>query len=66
MGASCSAVYNTGDGGYRVTYNPVRKTGITKENLERLKEVHPEIYAEFVTVQTSRRFNIKQTKPEAA
>ena len=34
--------------------------------MERLKEVYPEIYAEYVTVQTSRRFNIKQTKPEAA
>lgn len=66
MGTSCTAVYGNGDGGYRVTYNPIRKTGITKENLERLKETHPDIYAEYVTVQTSRRFIIKQTKPEAA
>ena len=66
MGSSCTAVYDTGSGGYKVTYNPIRKSGITKENMERLKEVYPEIYAEYVTVQTSRRFNIKQTKPEAA
>lgn len=66
MGQSSSAVYDTGEGGFKVTYNPVRKLGITKENLERLKEVHPDIYAEYVTTQVSRRFNIKETKPEAA
>ena len=66
MGNSCSATYDTSDGGYLVTFNPVRKAGISKENLERLKAVHPEIYREYVTTQTSRRFNIKQTKPEAA
>lgn len=66
MGTSCSAVYDTGDGGYKVTYNPIRTPGITKENLERLKAVHPDIYAEYVTVQISRRFNIRQTKPNAA
>jgi len=67
MGHSSSATYDTGDGGgYLVSYNPVRKVGITKENLERLKAVHPEIYREYVTTQTSRRFSIKQTKLEAA
>ena len=66
MGQSSSAVYDSGDGGYRVTYTPIRKASITKENLERLKEVHPDIYAEYVTMQTSRRFNIRQTAPEAA
>ena len=66
MGQSNSAVYDSGNGGYRVTYTPIRKAGVTKENLERLREVHPDIYAEYVTTQTSRRFNIKETKPEAA
>ncbi len=66
MGQSSSAVYDSGNGGYRVTYTPIRKAGVTKENLERLREVHPDIYAEYVTTQTSRRFNIKETKPEAA
>ena len=66
MGTSSSAVYDTGDGGYKVTYNPVRKSGISKENLERLKAVHPDIYEEYVTTQISRRFSIKQTKAEAA
>lgn len=66
MGQSSSAFYDYGDGGYLVTYNPVRKPGISKENLERLKVVHPDIYDEFVTTQVSRRFSIKQTKPDAA
>lgn len=66
MGTSSCAVYDTGDGGYTVTYNPVRKSGISKENLERLKAVHPDIYEEYVTTQISRRFCIKQTKAEAA
>ena len=46
--------------------NPVRKTGISKDNLIRLKEVHPEIYSEYVTVSESRRFNIRQSKADAA
>ena len=66
MGRSSTAFYDCGDGGIRVTYNPVRKPGISKENLDRLKIVHPDIYDEFVTIQESRRFNIKQTKPLAA
>ncbi|MBO4913798.1 MAG: YqaJ viral recombinase family protein [Oscillospiraceae bacterium] len=66
MGRSSTAFYDCGDGGIRVTYNPVRKPGISKENLDRLKIVHPDIYDEFVTIQESRRFSIKQTKPLAA
>ena len=66
MGTSCSATYDNGDSEYLVTYNPVRTPGITKENLERLKLLHPEIYKEYVTVQVSRRFYLKQVKPGAA
>ena len=66
MGHSCSAVFFDGISDYTVTYNPVRKTGISKEDLERLKLAHPEIYREYVTTKTSRRFNIKKAKAEAA
>ena len=66
MGLSSSALYETSDGGVEVTYNPVRKTGISKEDLERLKAVHPDIYAEYVTTSESRRFNVKKLKPLAA
>lgn len=63
MGGSCSAVCADGS---TVTWKPVRKVGISKENLERMKEVHPDIYAEYATVSESRRFNVRAPKAEAA
>jgi len=66
MGNSSKATYEDTSGTVTVTYNPVRKTGISKDNLIRLKEVHPEIYSEYVTVSESRRFNIRQSKADAA
>ena len=66
MGNSSKATYEDAGGTVTVTYNPVRKTGISKDNLIRLKEVHPEIYSEYVTVSESRRFNIRQSKADAA
>ncbi len=63
MGTSCVGVC---ENGCTVTWNPVRRTGISKAGLEKLKEVHPEIYAEYVTTSESRRFIVKQNKPEAA
>lgn len=63
MGNRCSAV---SEDGLTVTWNPVRKSGISKEGLERLKVVHPDIYAEYVTYSESRRFRIKRPKEEAA
>lgn len=66
MGKSCAATYEDADRLFTVTFNPIRKPVISKEGLERMKEVHPEIYQEYVTISESRRFNIKETKPEAA
>ena len=66
LGRSSKATYEDADGTYTVTYNPVRKTGIPKEKLERMKEVYPEIYSEYVTVSESRRLSIKQAGPKAA
>ena len=63
MGKSCSAI---SEDGCTITWNPVRKTGVSKEGLERLKAVHPDIYTEYVTISESRRFNIKRPKPNAA
>ena len=61
MGTSCSA---TAEDGNTVIWKTVRKPQIYKENLRRLKEACPDIYAEYVTFSESRRFSIKQ--PEAA
>ncbi len=63
MGHSCTAVC---EDGCIVSWKPVRKVGISKSDLDRLKEVYPEIYAEYTTVSESRRFHIKPPKPEAA
>ena len=64
MGTSCTAVCE--GSGHTVTWNPSHRVTIDKNGLERLKEVHPDIYAEYITVSESRRFSVKRTKPEAA
>ncbi len=52
--------------GHTISWKPIRKLGISKDGLERLKAVYPDIYAEYVTVSESRRFYVKAPKPEAA
>lgn len=66
MGQSCTAVCQQNGGAYTVTYNPVKKTGIDKDNLLRLKLEHPDIYDQFVTVSEFRRFSVKFSEVEAA
>ena len=66
MGASCRAVgkYNGVD--YTVTYNPVRKPTVAKDNLLRLQMNHPEIYDEYVTTSEYRLFHVRAKTSEAA
>ena len=59
MGKSCKAVCQQDGVNYIVTYNPVRKSSIDKDNLMRLKLDHPDIYEQYVTVSESRRFSVK-------
>lgn len=66
MGNSCTATCSIGENPYLITYNPVRKSSIVKEQLARLEEQHPDIYNEFVTVTESRRFYVKKDGSEAA
>ena len=66
MGTSCKAVYEDGADSYTVTFNPTRKVSIPKEMLERLREVHPDIYKEYAVVSIGRRFDVKKAKPKAA
>ncbi len=63
LGTSCTGIC---ENGCTVTWKPMRKTGISRENLLRLKAVHPEIYREYVTTTVTRRFSIKQGKSDAA
>ena len=64
MGVSCKASLDLGPCKYLVTYNPVYRTGISKNGLEKLQVQHPDIYDEYVEVTESRRFSAK--KVEAA
>lgn len=66
MGTSCCATFEDAERLFTITFNPTRKPVISKEGLERMKEVHPDIYEEYVTISESRRFYIKETKPVAA
>lgn len=66
MGRSCTATCSLGGNPYSITYNPVRKTGINKDQLVRLQAQHPEIYEEYVSVSESRRFYVKEVRQEAA
>ncbi len=66
MGVSCTAACGDGNDSYCLTYNPVLKSGISKNDLVRLRAQHPDIYDEYVTVSESRRFSIRLTREEAA
>lgn len=66
MGTSCSAVCEKDGTSYTITYNPVRKPTVDKDNLLRLKMQFPDIYNQFVTVSESRRFDVKISASEAA
>lgn len=66
MGTSCTAECRRDGFYYTVTYNPVRKAGVDKNNLSRLKIQYPEIYERFVTVSEYRRFLVKVSAEEAA
>ena len=66
MGACCRAVgkYNGVD--YTVTYNPVRKPTVAKDNLLRLQMNHPEIYDEYVPTSEYRLVHVRTKTSEAA
>lgn len=66
MGRSCTAVYDGPEESYTVTYNPSRTESIPKANLERLKEVYPEIYEKYVVVTESRKFYVKKAAQTTA
>lgn len=51
---------------YVISYNPIRRQGISKDNMIRLREVYPEIYEQFVETSESRRFSIKIAAQPAA
>ena len=66
MGTSCTAECRKDGFHYTVTYNPVRKQVVDKNNLSRLKLQYPEIYDKFVTVSEYRKFQVKVSAEDAA
>jgi len=62
MGNSCQAKCTIGEFSYDISYKPMYKPTVNKDNLFRMKEQMPEVYDAFVTVTESRRFNIKKSK----
>ena len=49
-----------------VTVKPSRRVSILKDDLLRLKDAHPDIYGQYVTVSESQTFNVKFTAAQAA
>ena len=66
MGQACKASCKIGGTSYTITYNPIRKMEIKKDQLTSLAAMYPEVYAQFVTQSEYRRFNVKANEPEAA
>ena len=68
MGTGCTAVCDRDGRHYTLTYNPVRKPIVDKDNLARLKLQYPEIYEKFVTVSEFRKLHVKvsESKEDAA
>lgn len=66
MGSSCRANYTSSDADYTVSYLPSYTASIPKDMLERLKEVHPDIYKEYVVPSVERRFTVKKIAAQAA
>jgi putative phage-type endonuclease len=66
MGTSCAATCESGSVSYCVTYNPVIKSNISKNDMIRLRAQHPDIYDEYVTTNESRMFRVKSVEKETA
>ena len=66
MGASCTATGVHNGMSYTVTFNPVRKTIVDKDNLLRLQLNHPDIYNQYVGVSEYRKFHVRTKDLEVA
>ena len=60
MGPGCKAVLSDGGCRYKITYNPTIRTQIGKEQMEKLKIQHPDIYEEYTKTTESRTFKVKK------
>jgi len=66
MGTSCRADCEIDGVPHVVTFNPSYRHGVEKNNLERFKIQHPDLYDQFVTVTQSRRFYVKPVEKQTS
>jgi len=66
MGNSNTAAYEDTRGSYTVTLSSSSREGIFKDDLLRLKEAHPDIYEEYVSVSRNEKLSVKFAAAEAA
>jgi len=64
MGQGCSAVCVSGKTIYQISYKPSTKTSLRKEDQDKLKLHHPDIFDEYASTSETRTFSVK--KIEAA
>ena len=62
MGARCEAEAKSSSERFLISYKPRKSVKIKREDLDKLKENHPDIYDEYVTESESRTFNVKELK----
>ena len=62
MGNQTAATATVDGVQYDISYKPMERTSINKDNLKRLKINSPDIYDEYVTTTTSRRLTFKCSK----
>lgn len=60
MGINCAASCKSGKTEYVISYKPSYRTGISKDNIEKLEVAYPSIYDGFVSITESRRFSVKK------
>ena len=61
MGQNTNATSKADGIKYDISYKPVSRTTINKDNLERLKNSYPDIYDQFVTTTSTRRLTFKSS-----
>lgn len=60
MGTACSAVCEDKGKHFEIKYDPMYRTGISKENLSKLEAQRPDVYSDFVETTESRVFKLKK------
>ena len=60
LGQGCKAIVEGTDCRYRITYNQMLRTQIAKDDMEKLKIQHPDIFEEYAKTSESRIFRVKK------